>query len=230
MARRRAVVLVSGGMDSSVTLAIAHREYDVATLHLRYGQRTENREQRAFHALADHYGVASRLVVPMHHLSLIGGSSLTDQSIPVSPANLSSAGIPTSYVPFRNASFLAVAVSWAEVLGASAVFIGAVEEDSSGYPDCRGDFFAAFERAAAAGTKPGTAISIVTPVLHLTKDAIVRKAIALAVPLDLTWSCYQREDRACGECDSCALRLRGFQRAGVQDPIPYVTRPQYANT
>ena len=230
MARERAVALVSGGMDSSVTLAVAHREYEVAALHLRYGQRTEGREERAFHALADFYGVSSRLVVPMHHLSQIGGSSLTDHSIAVSPADLRSHAIPTSYVPFRNASFLAVGVSWAEVLGASAVFIGAVEEDSSGYPDCRGEFFAAFERAVAAGTRAGTAIRIVAPVLHLSKADIVRKAIMLGVPLQLTWSCYQREDQACGLCDSCALRLRGFQRAGVDDPLPYVTKPQYANT
>jgi 7-cyano-7-deazaguanine synthase len=230
MARARAVALVSGGMDSSVTLAVAHREYEIAALHLRYGQRTEDREERAFHDLADYYGIATRLVVPMQHLSLIGGSSLTDRTIPVSAADLHAPGIPSSYVPFRNASFLSVGVSWAEVLGATAVFIGAVEEDSSGYPDCRGEFFAAFEQAVAAGTKPGTAIRIVAPVLRLSKEDIVRKAVSLGVPLRLTWSCYQREDRACGMCDSCALRLRGFQRAGVEDPIPYVTRPQYANT
>jgi 7-cyano-7-deazaguanine synthase len=230
MGRERAVALVSGGMDSSVTLAVAQREFEVAALHIRYGQRTEGREERAFHDLADYYGIATRLVVPMHHLSLIGGSSLTDRTIPVSAADLDARGVPSSYVPFRNASFLSVGVSWAEVLGASAVFIGAVEEDSSGYPDCRGEFFAAFERAAVAGTKPGTTIKIVAPVLHLSKEEIVRTAVSLGVPLRLTWSCYQREDRACGMCDSCALRLRGFQRAGVEDPIPYVTRPQYANT
>lgn len=230
MTRQRAVVLVSGGMDSSVTLAVACSQYDVAALHLRYGQRTEAREEQAFHRLADFYGIATRLVVPMHHLSLIGGSSLTDHTIPVSTADLTSQSIPSSYVPFRNASFLAVAVSWAEVLGASAVFIGAVEEDSSGYPDCRGEFFAAFERATAAGTRPGTSIRIMAPVLRLGKEEIVRKAVALGVPLELTWSCYQREDRACGVCDSCALRLRGFQRAGFEDPLPYVTKPQYSIT
>lgn len=230
MSRQRAVVLISGGMDSSVTLAIAHREFDVAGLHLRYGQRTAAREERAFHSLADHYRIVDRLVVPMHHLSLIGGSSLTDRSIPVSTADLQAEGVPTSYVPFRNASFLSVAVAWAEVLGATAVFIGAVEEDSSGYPDCREEFFVAFERAIAAGTKPGTAIRILAPVIHLSKEEIVRQAVALGVPLELTWSCYQREDRACGKCDSCALRLRGFQRAGVTDPIPYEKRPLYAST
>ena len=229
MARKRAVALVSGGMDSSVALAIAHREYDVAALHLRYGQRTEAREERSFHALADHFGIATRLVVPMHHLALIGGSSLTDRSIPVSPADLTSRHVPSSYVPFRNASFLAVGVSWAEVLGATALFVGAVEEDSSGYPDCRGEFFEAFERAALAGTKPETSIRILTPVLHFSKEEIVRKAVVLGVPLELTWSCYEREDRACGRCDSCALRLRGFQCAGIEDPLPYETRPHYAN-
>jgi 7-cyano-7-deazaguanine synthase len=164
----------------------------------------------------------------MEHLAMIGGSSLTDPAIAVSPADLTAKGIPTSYVPFRNANMLSVAVSWAEVLGATAVFIGAVEEDSSGYPDCRREFYDAFELAIRAGTRPGTRITVLTPVIGMSKEEIVRTGVGLKAPLHLTWSCYQREDVACGVCDSCALRLRGFQRAGVTDPVPYDVRPSYA--
>jgi 7-cyano-7-deazaguanine synthase len=224
---RIAVVLASGGMDSCVTTAIAAQEYSLALLHLNYGQKTERRELEAFHAIADHYGVERRLVVSMEHLAKIGGSSLTDPSIPVSRANLSSKEIPTSYVPFRNANMLSVAVSWAEVLGASAIFIGAVQEDSSGYPDCRREFYDAFEKVIAVGTKPTTSIELITPIIFMTKMEIVLRGVALGAPLHLTWSCYQREDVACGVCDSCALRLRGFQLAGVDDPIPYAHRPMY---
>jgi 7-cyano-7-deazaguanine synthase len=224
---RIAVVLASGGMDSCVTTAIAAQEYSLALLHLNYGQKTERRELEAFHAIADHYGVERRLVVSMEHLAKIGGSSLTDPSIPVSRANLTSKGIPSSYVPFRNANMLSVAVSWAEVLGASAIFIGAVQEDSSGYPDCRREFYDAFEKVIAVGTKPTTSIELITPIIFMTKMEIVLRGVALGAPLHLTWSCYQREDVACGVCDSCALRLRGFQLAGVDDPIPYAHRPMY---
>lgn len=224
---RIAVVLASGGMDSCVTTALAAQDYSLALLHLNYGQKTERRELQAFHAVADHYGVRRRLVVSMEHLARIGGSSLTDPAIPVSRANLNSKEIPTSYVPFRNANMLAVAVSWAEVLGASAIFIGAVQEDSSGYPDCRREFYDAFEKVIEVGTKPATSIRLVTPIIHMKKMEIVLRGVALGAPLHLTWSCYQREDVACGVCDSCALRLRGFQLAGVEDPIPYAHRPVY---
>lgn len=229
MSRERiAVVLASGGMDSCVTTAIAAQEYTLALLHVNYGQKTERRELQAFNAVADYYAVNRRLVVSMEHLAQIGGSSLTDASIPVSTANLSSKEIPTSYVPFRNANMLSVAVSWAEVLGASAIFIGAVQEDSSGYPDCRREFYDAFEKVIEVGTKPTTSIELITPIIHMTKMEIVLRGVALGAPLHLTWSCYQREDVACGICDSCALRLRGFQLAGVEDPIPYAHRPIYA--
>jgi 7-cyano-7-deazaguanine synthase len=228
MRRELAVVLVSGGMDSCVTAALAAREYSLALLHLNYGQRTESRELRAFHNIADFYGAEHRLVISLEHLARIGGSSLTDTAVPVSQADLQFKGIPTSYVPFRNANFLSVAVSWAEVLGAAAVFIGAVEEDSSGYPDCRKEFYDAFQAVVRAGTKPTTGITIVTPVIGMSKEEIVRTGVKLGAPLQLSWSCYQREDIACGVCDSCALRLRGFQRAGVEDPIAYEQRPWYA--
>lgn len=227
MSQPRAVVLVSGGMDSCVTAAIAARQYECAFLHLNYGQRTEQRELRAFRDLASHFAASPTLAVSMEHLAAIGGSSLTDHAMPVSRADLHAAGVPTSYVPFRNANLLAVAVSWAEVLGAEAVFIGAVEEDSSGYPDCRRSFYEAFNAVIREGTKPGSRIRVVTPLIAMTKAEIVKKGIALGAPLHLTWSCYQREDVACGVCDSCALRLRGFQTAGLADPIPYAVQPDY---
>lgn len=217
-----AIVLVSGGMDSCVTAAIANTENDeLAFLHVSYGQRTEKRERAAFEALADHYGVALRLVISLEHLAQIGGSSLTDLSIAVTPADLNSRAIPSSYVPFRNSHLLAAAVSWGEVINANAIYIGAVAEDSSGYPDCRPEFYAAFQNVIDLGTKPGTNIRIRTPVIHLRKSEIVRTGLELGAPLDLTWSCYQASERACGNCDSCALRLRAFREAGVPDPIPY---------
>jgi 7-cyano-7-deazaguanine synthase len=214
-------------MDSCVTTAIAAQEYEPAMLHVSYGQRTQGREQRAFEAIADHYGVSRRLVITIEHLRMIGGSSLTDPGIAVTPARLDAPGIPTSYVPFRNANLLAAAVSWAEVLGARALFVGAVEEDSSGYPDCRRSFFDAFEAVIREGTRPGTDLRIITPVIGSTKREIVLRGVELGAPLHLTWSCYQREDLACGECDSCALRLRGFARAGIEDPLPYARIPDY---
>ncbi len=227
MSKPLAVVLASGGMDSCVTTAIAHQDFELALLHLNYGQRTEGRELQAFNAIATHYHATHRLVVSMEHLSKIGGSSLTDNRISVLPADLRRKEIPSSYVPFRNANMLAVAVSWAEVLGASAIFVGAVAEDSSGYPDCRQEFYDAFAGVIATGTKPTTQIRIVTPVIELSKVEIVQRGVALNAPLHLTWSCYQREDVACGICDSCALRLRGFQMAGIEDPIPYLHKPDY---
>ena len=214
-------------MDSCVTAAIAARSFEIAMLHCTYGQRTAARERQAFEAIADALGVRARLVIPLEHLALIGGSSLTDPAMPVPRADLGREGIPTSYVPFRNANLLSAAVSWAEVLGAGAVFFGAVEEDSSGYPDCRRSFIQAFEAAVREGTRPETSISIVTPVIGFTKAEIVRQGLALGAPLHLSWSCYRNLERACGVCDSCALRLRGFQQAGVEDPIPYDERPDY---
>jgi 7-cyano-7-deazaguanine synthase len=233
MDRTRAVVLVSGGMDSCVTAAIANQECALAFLHINYGQRTEQRELQSFHALADHYRVRQRLISNLTHLSAIGGSSLTDKTMEVTPANPNELFhstkqiVPTSYVPFRNANILSVAVSWAEVIGAKKIFIGAVEEDSSGYPDCRKDFYDAFNRMIELGTKPETRIEIITPVIGLQKSQIVHLGKELEAPFELTWSCYQREDVACGVCDSCALRLRAFQIAGVEDPIPYAQRPVY---
>lgn len=223
----KAVVLVSGGLDSCVTAAIASRTHQLAFLHLNYGQRTEQRERAAFDNLARDFGVAECLNVDVTHLARIGGSSLTDPNIAVTSADLETQAIPNSYVPFRNANILAIAVSWAEVIGATALFIGAVAEDSSGYPDCRPEFFEYFNRVIEAGTKPETSIRIHTPIIHMSKAEIIQTGVDLNAPLDQTWSCYQSNDIACGVCDSCALRLRGFSRAGLIDPLPYATRPEY---
>jgi len=218
----RSIVLVSGGMDSCVTAAIARGENDeLAFLHVSYGQRTEVRERKAFNDIGDFYGVEQRLDISIEHLAMIGGSSLTDKTIDVTEANVESKEIPTSYVPFRNANMLSIAVSWAGVIGATAIYIGAVAEDSSGYPDCRTEFYQAFQKTIDAGTKPETHIEICTPIIHFSKAEIVKKGIELDAPLHLSWSCYRSEDLACGTCDSCALRLRGFEQAGVKDPIAY---------
>ncbi|HEV7744210.1 MAG TPA: 7-cyano-7-deazaguanine synthase QueC [Pyrinomonadaceae bacterium] len=218
-----AVCLVSGGMDSCVTAALANEEADgLAFLHVSYGQRTEQRERRAFEEIADHYRVTHRLVVSLEHLAQIGGSSLTDKDIEVANANFGGGGVPTSYVPFRNAHLLSVATSWAEVIGARTIYIGAVSEDSSGYPDCRPEFYEAFQQVITRGTKPETQIEIRTPVIALKKSEIVELGQKLKAPLDLTWSCYRDSEVACGACDSCALRLRAFRIAGVADPIRYV--------
>lgn len=222
MSKTVAICLVSGGMDSCVTAAVAREENDeIAFLHISYGQRTEDRERKAFNDIADHYGIGQRLDISIEHLAKIGGSSLTDTSMPVTEADLASQEIPTSYVPFRNANMLAIAVSWAEVIGAEAIYIGAVAEDSSGYPDCRPEFYEAFEKMIDTGTKPDTKIVLRTPIIAMKKAEIVAQGIEIGAPLHLTWSCYRSEDLACGTCDSCALRLRGFKMAGVKDPIAY---------
>jgi 7-cyano-7-deazaguanine synthase len=219
--RPLAVVLLSGGMDSCVTAAIARRTHDLALLHLSYGQRTEARERRAFRAIARHWGVTRTLVSRLDHLRAVGGSALTDLRRDAVHARRRGSSIPDTYVPFRNTHLLALAVSWAEVAGARRVYIGAVEEDSSGYPDCRGAYFEAFNRLIGLGTRPETKVEVVTPLLHLGKGEIVRRGLALAAPLHLTWSCYTGRARACGRCESCRLRLKGFRGAGAVDPIPY---------
>jgi 7-cyano-7-deazaguanine synthase len=216
----RAIVLLSGGMDSCVCAALAARDHEAAAVHVSYGQRTEHRELRSFEAICGRLGIRDRLVVRNEALRAIGGSALTDASIGVPESRGLGAGVPVTYVPFRNAHFLSVAVSWAEVLGAQKIYIGAVEPDSSGYPDCRPAYYHAFNEVIKTGTKEGM-IEIVTPLIAMRKREIVRLGLELGAPFDLTWSCYQREDRACGVCDSCALRLCAFHDAGARDPIPY---------
>ena len=216
-----AVVLLSGGMDSCLTAAIAVQKNDMAFLHINYGQRTEKRELRSFNDIANFYKVKQRLIIDMSYFSDIGGSSLTDVQIEISVANQDNTSIPTSYVPFRNANLLSAATSWAEVINAKKIFIGAVEEDSLGYPDCRKSFLNAFNKLIGQGIRPETKIEVIAPLLHFSKAEIVKKAVELKAPLNLTWSCYQDEDVACGICDSCLLRLKGFKMAGYEDPIPY---------
>ena len=216
----KAIILVSGGMDSCVTVTMAKTEgSDLAFLHVNYGQRTKKREFQAFNAIADYYDIRNRLVVNIPHLSDIGGSCLTDENIRVPEADLQNLDIPISYVPFRNANILAAAVSWAEVLNAKKIYVGAVEDDSSGYPDCRRLFFDTFERTIEAGTKPETHIKIITPLIELSKKNIVLKGVEFSAPLHLTWSCYENEDKPCEKCDSCVLRARGFKQAGIPDPL-----------
>lgn len=225
--KKLAIVAVSGGLDSCVTAAIANKTHELAFAHINYGQRTEKRELKAFNDIADFYNVSQRIIIDFNHLAKIGGSSLTDAAIEVTKADLESEEIPTSYVPFRNANILTACVSWAEVIGAEAVYLGAVFEDSSGYPDCRPSFFEAFNKVIDEGTKPSTKIKVVTPIINLEKYEIVIEGNKLRAPLNLTWSCYQNQDEACGTCDSCALRLRGFQKARVVDPISYKLKPEY---
>jgi 7-cyano-7-deazaguanine synthase len=227
-----AIVLLSGGMDSCVSTAEAiarHGADRVALLHAGYGQRTQSRERRAFTEIADFYAVSAerRLIVQLDHFRAIGGSALTDQTIAVpenqlhQPSDIEGGEIPVTYVPFRNAHFLSVAVSWAEAIGAHEIYVGAVAEDSSGYPDCRPEYYRAFQNVIREGTRPETQIEIVTPVIELKKSQIIRRGVELGAPLHLTWSCYQSDDVACGVCDSCLLRLKAFEEAGISDPIPY---------
>jgi 7-cyano-7-deazaguanine synthase len=221
--KSRAVVLLSGGMDSSVCAALAVRDYDAAAVHVSYGQRTQERERQSFLAICQRLKIHDRLMVRNEAFRAIGGSALTDESIAVPDAEDIGKDIPVTYVPFRNAHFLAVAVSWAEVLGAEKVYIGAVEPDSSGYPDCRPAYYKAFNQVVKTGTRDGR-IEILTPLIAMRKAEIVRLGLELGAPFDLTWSCYSREDEACGVCDSCMLRLRAFEAAGVRDPIPYAAK------
>lgn len=219
--RDLAIVLVSGGLDSCVTAAIAKEAYELALLHVNYGHRTEKRELKAFEDIANYYDVKHRLVISIDYLKKIGGSSLIDRSMDIPEYTSGKRGIPSTYVPFRNTHLIAIAVSWGEVIGAKKIFIGAMEEDSSGYPDCREAYFKAYNHLIELGTRPETHIEIVTPIIHMRKAGVIKKGVELKAPLHLTWSCYQAEDVACGKCESCKLRLRGFAEAGIRDPIPY---------
>jgi 7-cyano-7-deazaguanine synthase len=220
----RVVVSLSGGMDSCVCAALAVRDYGAAAtaaLHVSYGQRTEAREQASFQAICDRLGIRQRLSVRNHVFRAIGGSALTDEAVSIPDAGPEiGAHVPVTYVPFRNSHFLSAAVSWAEVLGAPRIYIGAAEQDSSGYPDCRPEFYRAFNEVIRTGTKEGT-IRVETPLIALRKGEIVTLGLELHAPFDLTWSCYGAEGRACGTCESCVLRLNAFAAAGVVDPIPY---------
>ncbi|ELY70422.1 7-cyano-7-deazaguanine synthase QueC [Natrinema versiforme] len=228
--RKRAVVLLSGGMDSATAASVARdRGYEIYALHTSYGQRTEDRELECARLLADELDAADFLRLETDHLSAIGASSLTDDEMAVDDADLESDEIPTSYVPFRNANLLAMAVSYAEANDCEAVFIGAHSEDFSGYPDCRPEFFEAFETVVDVGTKPDTEISIEAPFVEHSKTDIAERGVDLAVPYEHTWSCYRENEPACGTCDACAFRLQAFQNIGVRDPIEYAERPSYVD-
>jgi len=218
--KEKAIALVSGGMDSSVAAAIAVKDYDTAFLHINYGQRTEKKELECFYKLAEYWDITRTLVVTLEHFKKIGGSALTDEKINI-PEELSEKGIPVTYVPFRNANLLAVAVSWAEVIGATKIFIGATEEDAAGYPDCREEFYNAFNQVIKLGTGKRN-IEVVFPLIKMKKVEIIKLGTELGVPFQYTWSCYKNEDKACGKCDSCLRRLRAFKEAGIPDPIPYI--------
>ncbi|MBI2469754.1 MAG: 7-cyano-7-deazaguanine synthase QueC [Planctomycetes bacterium] len=218
-----AIVLVSGGMDSCVTAAIANIHYQLALLHINYGQRTESRELKAFRDIASYYKIPEEriLISDIDFLSKIGGSSLTDPSMCIQDAQPDKKEIPTSYVPFRNTILLSIAVAWGEVIGARKIFIGAVEQDSPGYPDCKPPYYKTFNELVRAGTRPTTSLTVETPLIDKTKAEIVKMGISLHAPLHLSWSCYKNTDNACGVCHSCYLRQKAFKEAGVKDPIPY---------
>lgn len=225
MSEKRAVVLVSGGMDSATATVEAHeRGFEIYALHVSYGQRTESKEFECARSVTEYVDAADFLHVETSHLAKIGASSLTDAEIEVEDANLDSDDIPNSYVPFRNANLLSMAVSYAEANSCEAVFMGAHSEDFSGYPDCRPEFFEAFEQVVDVGTKPKTKIEILAPFAEWSKTEIAQHGLELGVPFENTWSCYRDEAPACGTCDACAYRLKAFEEAGARDPIEYETR------
>ncbi len=228
-AKPAGIALVSGGMDSLVMAEFCKRESELSLLHVNYGQRTEAKELTCFHAIASYLKVPEhrRLVADIGYLKRIGGSALTDPDIDIPSADLAREGVPLTYVPFRNAHLVSIAVSWAEAAGAKNIYIGAVAVDSSGYPDCRPEFYEAMNEAIRRGTKEGSDIVVKAPFLHLKKKDIVLMGKSMGVPFEHSWSCYREGEAACGVCDSCALRLRAFAEAGVSDPLPYETRPDY---
>lgn len=221
-----AIVAVSGGLDSAVATAVAAESHELALMHINYGNLTEKRELEAFHNIADFYKIEKRLVADIDHLRKIGASSLTDKNIPVEDFTGKNIGIPLTYVPFRNANILSIAVSWGEATGAESIYVGMMEEDSAGYPDCTEEFIEAFNRMITIGTRPETTIKLIAPLIHMSKGDVIRKGIELGAPFDLSWSCYKNEDKACGVCESCVLRLNGFKDAGIEDPIVYINKDE----
>jgi len=217
-----AIVAVSGGLDSAVATAVAAESHELSLMHINYGNLTEKRELEAFHNIADYYNIEKRLVADIDHLRKIGASSLTDKNIPVEDFTGKNKGIPLTYVPFRNANILSIAVSWGEATGAGSIYVGMMEEDSAGYPDCTEEFIEAFNRLIKVGTRPETTVKLIAPLIHMSKGDVIRKGIELGAPFDLSWSCYKNEDKACGVCESCVLRLNGFKDVGIEDPIDYI--------
>jgi len=229
MNNKSAVILVSGGMDSATAVYEAIEQgYEPCFLHTSYGQRTENKEYECAESLAEEVDAADFLHIETEHLAQIGESSLTDDEMDVADADLDSDEIPTSYVPFRNSNLLSMATSYAEATDSSALFIGAHAEDFSGYPDCRPEFFEAFQKVIDVGTKPETEIELKAPFVEWSKTEIAERGIELDVPYEITWSCYRHDEPACGTCDACAFRLEAFRNAGMRDPIEYAERPRFS--
>jgi len=219
---KKAVCIISGGMDSALSAKMAQIDgYDIIALHFNYGQRTEQKELESFRKIAEYLNAIEKYEIDLDFFKQIGASALIDDSLEV-PTGGIEAGVPITYVPFRNGIFLSIATAIAEKHGAEAIYIGVVEEDSSGYPDCRDSYILAMQKAINLGTKDETKLEIKMPLVHMKKEEIVQKALKLGVPLEYTWSCYQNEDEACGVCDSCRLRLKGFEKAGKKDLIKYV--------
>jgi 7-cyano-7-deazaguanine synthase len=219
--KRRAVCIISGGMDSALSAAIAKREgYEIIAVHFNYAQRTQSKEEQSFRKIANFVGAVATYSIDLDFFKQVGASALVDESLEV-PIEGIEEGVPITYVPFRNGIFISIATAIAEKHTAEALYIGVVEEDSSGYPDCRDSYIHAMEQAINLGTKDETKLEIKMPLVHMKKEEIVQQALDLGVPLEDTWSCYQNEDQACGLCDSCRLRLKGFALAGVEDPIVY---------
>jgi len=217
----KAISLLSGGMDSLVTLAIALKDHEVYPLHVNYRHRTEDKELECFKKTVSHYGLKNELIADIDYLKKIGGSSITDTKIDLEKGKPVEGEIPSSYVPFRNTHLLSIAVSYAEVIGAQSIFIGAVEPDGSGYPDCRQEYIEAFNNLVCVGSKAGEKIKVYAPLIKMDKKSIVMKGKELEVPFEFSWSCYEDGSLACGQCHSCFLRLKGFELAGIADPLNY---------
>jgi 7-cyano-7-deazaguanine synthase len=219
---KKAVCVLSGGMDSTLASYIAKKEgYEIIAVHFNYGQRTEHKELEAFRNICIELNIKDKYEINIPFFTQIGASALTDTSIEIPTGGIED-GIPVTYVPFRNGIFLSIATAIAEKHEAQALFIGVVQEDSSGYPDCTDTFINKMESAMNQGTRDETKLEIITPLVHMTKEEIVKKSLVLGVPLKYTWSCYANEEKACGVCDSCRLRLNGFKLAGVKDEVEYI--------
>lgn len=219
---KKAICILSGGMDSTLSSYIAKEEgYEIIAVHFNYGQRTEHKELECFRNICIELNVKEKYEINIPFFTQIGASALTDLSIEI-PTNGIEAGVPLTYVPFRNGIFLSIATAIAEKHLATAIYIGVVQEDGSGYPDCTDNFISKMESVSNEGTKKETLITIKTPLVHMTKKEIVKKALEMNVPLQYTWSCYKNEVEACGVCDSCRLRLKGFALANATDQIRYI--------
>jgi len=219
---KKALCIMSGGMDSTLSAyMVKNAGYEIVAVHFNYNQRTQNKELQCFNAICEDLDVREKYILDLDFFKKLGASALTDETLEIPTTGVED-GIPITYVPFRNGIFLSMAAAIAEKEGAELISIGVVEEDSSGYPDCRESYIKSMQESINLGTKDTTNITIHMPLVSLSKSQIVQKATELNVPLFNTWSCYKNEEAACGVCDSCRLRLNGFKLAGVTDPISYL--------